>query len=289
MPASVRALVGPSLMRERVSELVDAGQLGSRQCSVVWNLADRAVVEPVTQMRLPGGLDLLPIRRVGTYRGAPNAIAMFPVIRDGYALMLTVESRLELSWLQLLACDPRVSALYAQPCLLLWRHEEGAIWRVPDLAAVVDGHLTFFDVKHPERLDDPWTALTFTMTEQALASAGVGFEVLSDMPAQRAHNLQLMSRYRQPNPWLAHEEATVVQKQPRTVGGLIKLIEAARSGEPLPRAWPAVFEVDAVRRGLAVAMHLLATGQCRTDLDRPINVASVLSWVPAPEQSWGRL
>ncbi|GAA3682132.1 hypothetical protein GCM10022237_46140 [Nocardioides ginsengisoli] len=263
-------------------ELAENDELGAGNCSVVWNVADKAVVQPVTDIELPTSLDLLPIRRVGTYCDAPNTIAMFPAVRDGYVLMLTVESRLELAWLQHLACDPRVSGLYTQPCLLLWTHEEGKAWRVPDLAAVIDGRLVFFDVKHSVRLEEPWTQMAFKLTARSLADAGVPYEVLSEMSAQRAHNLQLLSRYRWWNPALAEATAAVRDARPHTAAGLIRIIADLQSSGKKLRDESAVLEPDALGVGQAVLFHLLATGQCSADLDAPLRVVTGLTW---PEQA----
>lgn len=278
IPVAVRSLLGRSLPRERAAEFIREGELCPARCSVIWNVGGLAVAQPIGEVAIPRSLDLLPVRRVGTYKGAPNAIAMFPVMRDGYALMLTVESLLELHHLTRLSFDPGITAMYAQPCAMVWKHEEGHLHHVPDLAAVRDGQLELFDVKREDQMSDPWVRIVLELTAETCRSVGVPFTVLGDVSRQMAHNLLLVSRYRWPNPFLAAECAAVLRAQPETVGGGCRVVESLRSGGNAV-VDASDFSVSSIRVGQQVVKHLIAVGECRIHLDRPIGLASELTWI----------
>lgn len=284
IPKQVRKLLGTPLTRESATELIASGELSSTKCSVVWNVNGRPLVQPVGDVAVPPGVGVQPVRRIGTYQQATHLIAMYPVIRDGYSLMLTVESRLELAWLQQLDFDARVSAIYAQPFAMVWRHEKGSLIRIPDLAAVVDGRLAVFEVKPGHRMSDEWTRLSLDFAAHTLRRAGISFKVCGDISAQRRHNLLLLSRYRWPNPFIAAEVDAVKTARPRNVAEAVTIVgwfnvAAAQhdGGDTRP-----VFDLDDIRVGAQVAKHLIATGACWANLDEPLNLGTGLEWTDSP-------
>lgn len=300
IPPNVRRLVGRQLPRERATALVNAGQVGVSGGRMVWKVGERAVVQPFQDLSIPGPTYAVePVRRVGTYEGAPSRIAMFPVIRDGRALMLTFDSGLELAWGQTLDMHRGVSALYAQPFMLIWRHAEGSIVHVPDLAAVIDGQLVVFEVKPSSRQTDPWLIARTRLAQSSLASSGVEYHLLSDVTRQRSMNLKYLSGYRRFNPFLAAEIQVGLQSNSRSIGGVVEAICRAHERPKASLVMAGASEASdviclltdgavamarefaSVRIGLEVALHVLATGQVYTDLDQPLRLSSLLLRQPS--------
>lgn len=279
IPRRVRELLGTPLTREVAAELMRSGGLSTAKCSVVWNVDDRPMVQPVADLSVPPGLGVLPVRRIGTYQQATHLIAMYPVLRDGYSLMLTVESRLELAWLQQLDFDARVSAIYAQPFAMVWQHEAGTLIRIPDFAAVVDGRLSVFEVKPGHRLSDEWTRLSLDFTARTLQTADVPFRVCGDLSAQRRHNLSLLARYRWPNPFIATEVEAVRSSQPRSVAAAIKIVERCSSTTSSQSSFTRPsFALGDIRVGAECVKHLVASGVCWVNLDEPLSMGTPLEW-----------
>lgn len=205
---------------------------------------------------------------------------MYPVLRDGYVLMLSVESRLELAWLQQLDFDTRVSAIYAQPFALVWTHEEGTLVRIPDLAAVIEGRLIVLEVKPSHRLADAWTRMSLGFTAHTLTPAGIPFRVCGDLSAQRRHNLLILARYRWRNPFVAAEVAAVKSARPTTVCGAIEVVEHLRGTSATgDDSTGRRFEWSSAVVGVEVVKHLIASGACWADLDDPLSVGTALEWV----------
>ncbi len=266
--------------------LIAAGEMGSARCVAVWNVDGVPVVQPISDLSVPPGWGVLPVRRIGTHRQATSSIAMYPVMRDGFRLMLLVESKLELAWVQQLDIHASVSAIHAQPFAMVWIHEQGQLFQVPDLAAVIDGNLTVFEVKPAHRAQDEWSQAKLGLMRDTLWAAGMGFRVLSDVTAQRAHNLQQITRWRDPNPWAADDVSAVLDVQPTSIGGIAKVVDVSAGAMSGGRGQ---FDVDVLRRTYVVAMHLLATGRCSTDLDAPLSLGSELRWHldGEPGRWWG--
>ena len=272
---------------------------------VVWKVGETAVVQSVQDLAIPNPAHLVePVRRVGTYEGAHSRIAMLPVMREGRAFMLTLDSGLELAWGHALVMHPDVSVLYAQPFMLIWDHDEGSIVHIPDLAAVIDGKLVVFEVKPAFRLADSWIEARTVLAQYSLGMAGIEYHLLSDMTRKRSMNLEMLAGYRRTNPFLATEVRIALQSQARSIGGVVEAICRARDAEEnwslAPSAEGAAPEtafgaddaqheksrMASVRIGLEVAMHLLATGHVHTDLDQPLRLSSVLSRRQPEISSW---
>ncbi|HTW16167.1 MAG TPA: hypothetical protein VMF51_13615 [Nocardioides sp.] len=286
--------------------LVASGQMDDVRARVVWKVAESAVVQSVLDFAIPTPAYLVePVRRVGTYEGARSRIAMLPVVREGRALMLTLDSGLELAWAHALVMHPDVSALYAQPFMLVWDHDEGSIVHIPDLTAVIDGQLVVFEVKPAFRRADPWIEARTALAQRSLGRAGTRYHLLSDVTRQMSMNLQILSGYRRPNPFLASEVRIALQSRSRSIGGVVEAICRERAGEayrpPQSGAAGAAPETDfadgahreksqmaSVRIGLEVAMHLLAVGHFHTNLDQPLRLSSVLSRQHPDVSSWAR-
>lgn len=303
IPPAIRRLVGRQLTRERAMALVHSGQLEEVRARVVWKVGESAVVQPVQDLAIPSDACLVePVRRIGTHEGAHSRIAMLPVIREGRAFMLTLDSGLELAWAQALDMHPDVSTLYGQPFMLIWDHEEGSIVHVPDLAAVVDGQLAVFEVKPTFRLQDPWIEARTGLAQRSLARGGAEYHLLGDVTRQRSMNLGLLSGYRRINPFLASEVQIGHDSNARTIGGMVNAICQARGHRVTPELFAGDAEatstpdpdgenmrlVTSARIALEVAMHMLASGHVCTDLDQPLRLSSVLSRQHSSVASWSR-
>ncbi len=261
MPPRLRSALRQPLAKDEALEAIRTGALLPDLCTVLWNIDEVPVAQPILDVVVPSGLSLRPVRRIGTYKGARNRIGMYPVHRDGHALMLCAESRLEMSWFRAADIDPRVSWIAAQPFVLVWPLGDRALVRICDLLIrFADGWLVA-DVKPDDLLArDPYARAVMAFTRRTLALAGLDYAVLGDMSLQRTVNLRAITRYRQPNYALGREVARMVDGEPRTAGGVL-----LGCGDHI---------------GREVLMHLLAMGRCRAHLDEPIHRATVLTWLP---------
>lgn len=275
MAPEIRAVIGKKLSRTRSSELIASGAIDPGRCIVVWNVKDRAVKHPVTQVQVPSTADLRPVRRIGTYRGAQSRISMYPVMRGAEVTMVELESQLELHHGIQLSLDPLVGDILAQPFLMLWRHEEGAIVHVPDLAATVDGRLRVFAVKPDDKARDERNRLIFDLAERSLRCGHIEFEILGSMSKQRQINLARLSRYRWPVPTLTKLVGVVHPHAPRSIGGIHRVVrEHLGMGGTLHLPEPGCPSLVS----LDVALYALAHGWARTNLDEPIEWSTALTW-----------
>lgn len=260
----IRKAMTNSLAREEALAAVTAGKIRPDQCRVIWSVDERPEVQPISEMTVPAGETLMPVRRIGSYRGAPNRVGMYPVIREGMALMLVAESRLELSWFHALDVDARVAWMAAQPFVLSWFLRDRALVHTCDLLCVVEGQLVAADVKPRAHItDDPYNRAVMTLTRRSLRLAGVGYRILDDMTPQRVANLRAVIRYRGVTDSVSEMAISVAAAEPRSVGRLVGM-----AGGP--------------STGRAALLHLLATGRCRANLDEPLHRATVLDWGSTP-------
>lgn len=308
-PQAVRRLVESQLTQEQALRLVQAGEMEDSRVRVVWRVGASAVIQRIESLAIPDQPYLVvPVRRVGTYEGARSRIAMYPTVREGRAFMLTVDSGLELAWAQTLDMHPDVSTLYAQPFMLIWDHEEGSFFHVPDLAAVIDGRLVVFEVKPSSRMAKPWIEARTGLAQRSFARWGARYHLLSDVTQQRAVNLRIIARHRRFNPFVAPEVRVGLASSARTVGGLFDEICRFRDRQV---ATPSNFTLVAsreetgpvvdisdhgldqrqfasIRIAMEVVKHLLATGHVYTDLDQPLRLSSVLSRQRPDIATWSR-
>ncbi|NPC98737.1 hypothetical protein [Nocardioides sp. zg-DK7169] len=281
MPA-IRAAVGSLMPRVDAEALIASGDLDPGRCQIVWNVRDRAVIHPVSQMQVPSLEAVKSVRRIGTYKGAQSRIAMYPVIREGKATMLELESQLERFHALKLSLDPRVSDLLAQPFLMLWRHPRGSVLHVPDLAARRGQEWTVYAVKPDERSSEERVRLMFDFAAEALRCARVGFEVRGSLSKQQRVNLDRLARYRVYDAGLEALVEVAALRRPRTMGGFYGVIRGHLGfGQTLDL--PSVGCPSLV--GLDAALYALAHGHVGTpDLDQPIRLATPLLWAADQER-----
>lgn len=307
-PRRVLELLERRLPKAQALRLVLAGEMEDSRVRVVWKVGASAVIQRIESLAIPARSHLVvPVRLVGTYEGAPSRIAMLPIVREGRAFMITVDSGLELAWAQMLDMHPDVSTLYAQPFMLIWDHEEGSFFHVPDLAAVIDGRLVVFEVKPSSRMAEPWIEARTALAQRSFARWGAEYHLLSDVTRQRAVNLCIIARHRRFNPFLASEVRVGLTSSARTVGGFFEEIcrfrdhqaattpdhALAASQADVGLACDFCWESDqqqftSIRIAVEVVKHLLATGHVYTNLDQPLRPSSVLSRQRPDIATWSR-
>lgn len=229
---------------------------------VLWQVRDRVAINPVSDLAVPDGLDLRPARRLGTYKGAPNRIAMYASEREGHPLLLATESLLELAWLRQLDFHPGTTWIHTQPFVLCWPVAGRCIWRIPDILARVDSDQWLLaDVKPDERLAaSTYTRRMFELTAMTMETIGVHFRHLGSMGPTKLRNLRALARCRHENPHLADGINRAREAQARSLGGV---------------------RDSAGQFGREVAMHLL-TKELTADLSTLLTLGSPVSWRPEP-------
>ena len=158
---------------------------------------------------------------------------------------------------------------------MLWRHPEGSVVHIPDLAAIVDGRLKVYAVKPDERADEFRTRRVFELVEETLRCGHVDFEVLGSVSKQRQINVERLARYRHQVPVLAALVDVVRPRRPRTIGGFYHLVSqhlglSDSFAVPQPGSRALV--------GLDAALYALAHGAVTADLDAPIQLPTALNW-----------
>lgn len=259
-PPEVRKALPPTLSRDAASTAIESGAIARERGRIVWNVNGRPLVQPIWEFRIPDGLTLQPVRRLGSYRGATNRLGMYPVVREDRALFLCAESRLEMGWFRALDIDPLVTWMHAQPFAMYWRLGDKAIYHIPDLIVIRGRSPIVCDVKPEAHLErNAYARMVMDLTAATLKLVDVGYQWLGDISPQAALNLRTASRYKRENPHLAAQVARVAARQPETGRGVFALC-------------------DGIESGYEVFMHLLATGSCRTDFDRPFHQGTRLDW-----------
>lgn len=261
-PPGVTRLLRPTVDRRRACEILagPGGEDLAPRGEVITFRDGRVDCTPVTVGPTVSWhwRDLWAIRRIGTYRDAPNRIAMYVVEQDGYRRMLETESLLEKSHLCELQFSGGVTWMITQPFALRWPVEGRCMWRVPDILAFDHAGPFVADVK-PEHARTELTDLMFDLTRRTLARVGLGYRVLGDLSRQRQLNLRALASQR----WLPdalNAEADRARASGRTTMGGV--VDSAGGGAC----------------GRVVALHLL-TRDLEVDLDRAITAATPATWV----------
>lgn len=225
---------------------------------VIWNVADRPLLQRITEFDIPRSPDLLPVRRIGTYQGAQSRMGWFATVRDGHAIYLESESRTEHHWLRALDMEPSVTWLQTQPFLLVWPTSVGAVIHTPDILALQFGQPRVVDVK-PEAHRTDYDDAIFDLTGRTLARASVTFHVAGSSARQGEINHIAARRWKRRNPSLTHLVELVEAKRPRTAHHLFTLCGGHQ-------------------RGIAVMYQLRANARCWFDLNVALHRATPITW-----------
>lgn len=264
-PAGVTELVHPSLTRKEAAallvsdkrdELVSGAQLVTFRRPTLSVRAIKDIDDASLQWRT-----LWPIRRIGSYTGAPNRIGGCVVEQDGSRRTLEVESALERAHVRERHFNGGVQWMLTQPFLLRWPVGERCIWHIPDMLFLDANGWSAADVK-PDDVRTPENDAVFELTANTVAMLDLDFRVLGSISPQRRQNLRTLASQRWApdanNPVL---HAALVAARSARCSSLGGVIDSAGGG-PLG-AW--------------AALHLL-TRELQADLDAPLTFGSAVSW-----------
>ncbi len=173
------------------------------------------------------------------------------------------ESRLELARLRLADFDADVLAIRAQPFRLVYADDEGRSHRhVPDFALSLTSHRRrIVNVKPRRRLEDTVVRTALVNAHRAFESCGWETEIWSGDDPVLITNIQFLAGYRNPalfDPALVGRAKALVSPS-QTMCQLESLL--SEHGVPEPRP---------------IVLHLLWTGDLRTDLRRTLEPDSML-------------
>lgn len=263
MAPSLRQLMPRALSRHEATEAMLEGSVDPASAHFVWNVGNKPVLQEAQAFTTPNSVDLLPARRIGTHPDAPNRVSHFATVRDGLALMLEAESRLEMHHLRVIDMDPQVTMLQTQPMVVIWPYQGAAILHVPDILAIRRSQPVVVDVK-PDALQDEYCKLTFALTSTSLAVAGVEHRVGGSVSRQCEMNYRAVRRWKLADPNLKSRIEAVQAEQPATAHHLLSICGDTATGRE-------------------VFFHLIANGQCQIDMNKPIHRATRISWVLAQD------
>jgi len=258
VPDHIRKHMQPPMSKAGAEEALAAGSLDPTQGRVIWNVAGRPVRQAVTRFEVPDGLRLEPARRIGTRPDAPNRIGNYPVYRDGCALSLAVESRLEMTWLRWYDMQPDVDWMQTQPFVLTWDVGDEGLHAFPDLL-VRQGHRWVVVEVKPTRLMTPHAARKFRLAQQAFETTGVQHVHRPETSPQAEQNLRVISCYKRVNPEYVSEMERLFAARPAYFADAVRILGDAG----------VAFEA---------VMTLVANGNCTLDLDEPFVATSHLFW-----------
>lgn len=203
-----------------------------------------------------------PVRRLGTYPGAPSNLVVHAARFEGHPVSLWAESRLEALWMCMLDRQPGLRWYRGQPCVMTWPIGNGLALQIPDLAFRVGSAHGLWTIK-PEEISNPYTRLVLEdLIPETCARHGIGYALKSDMDEQTTRNLRRCAAWRwKPDvvhqPWW-HAVKTTVRQQ-KTLGSVGRACGGPYDG-----------------RGRAIRLW----GQCHFDvtLDRPLLDTTPVTW-----------
>lgn len=213
------------------------------------------------QVRLEHFAGSVPWRRWRSYHGQPHLSGSYWAATIGDHVVY--ESRLELERLLLADFDPRVTAMWAQPCLLSAVVDGVQRRHVPDfLFATAGGVVTVVNVKPADRLREPKIAAALAWPGAVFRAHGWGYEVWSGELRAVVENVRFLAGYRRPG--LVDEAALdrvcsqVMHAEP--LGDLERRLTAGSPGWTMR----------------PVLLALLWRGRLETDLRLPLSAASIV-------------
>lgn len=246
------------LRREDALRAISSGLVDPAEALVLWNVADRPLLQDITAFQVPMTPDLMPVRRIGTYQGAQSRMGWFATERDGHAIFLETDSRTEQHCLRVLDMEPGVTWLHTQPFVIIWSTGNGSVLHTPDILALQHGQPRVVDVR-PESRRDEYDESIFALTRRTLAQASVGFHVEGSPTPQSMFNHLVVRRWKRPNAFLFDLVQLVETNRPRTAHHALTLCGGHE-------------------RGLPVLFHLRANARCMFDLTQAVHRATPIDW-----------
>ncbi len=138
-----------------------------------------------------------------------------------------LESGLEHDLFRRLDRDRDICRIVSQPFRLSWRGSPGR--HTPDLLTVgVDGRVTVWDVRAPDRQDQDFTAQS-GITQTACAAVDWRYEVFGGMDQTERLNLMWLNGFRRRPPWLDSYERRIIALATKP-GARLKDLFAADTG-----------------------------------------------------------
>ncbi|WP_340537871.1 hypothetical protein [Nocardioides sp. GXZ039] len=221
---------------------------------------DRAWVENVdaTGLRAVTPDELVEVRRPVSYVGMGRYIGTV-VVPTTWADPRAVwfESFNERHHYLDLLLGGAVSQMSTQSLRLEWPTADGIRVHYPDAFLLIGTRRLLVDVTTTRRVSDERAMSTFRLTSATARELGWEYQLLTEMPPQRARNLRFLRACQSAGPAVAAAWAAVSERSgwPRQLDRL---------------AHDLADELGDWGTGLGAAWHLLATAQLHTDLDNPI-------------------
>lgn len=216
-------------------------------CAVVW-LWQRSGAPPLS------GLE--PVRRPVVSTFSRHVAVTAYSMSNGAAVPL--ESGLEHDLFRRLDRDRGISRLVSQPFRLAWKGSPGR--HIPDLLTVgVDGQVTVWDVRAPEKQDDEFK-IQSEITHTACTAVGWRYEVFGGMDQTERLNLMWLNGFRRKPPWADHYEHRIIElasKRGATLGDLFGVDTG--SGELKSTVWHLIWNGS-----------LMIDGRARWGLHTPV-------------------
>ncbi|CCH74164.1 hypothetical protein BN11_40003 [Nostocoides australiense Ben110] len=137
---------------------------------------------------------LLPVRRPASHKGMTNYISRVVVPTEAHETRAVwCESFNELTHLRDLLIARQPTQVATQPLRLEWAMTTGVRGHIPDfLLRDVDGRMLLVDVTTGRKLDDPRLRAVFQLTAATAAVLGWEYQARTELPPQRARNLNFL-------------------------------------------------------------------------------------------------
>lgn len=141
---------------------------------------------------------LVEVRRPASHKGKSSFAGRLPVpTRIHEVRAVWFESLNEYHhYLDLLLTRP-VVAMASQPLEISWSTVDGSRAHVPDaVIEETDGSRTLIDITTADKLFDPRVMTVFQLTDATAAAMGWRYELRTELPPQREHNLRFVWAHR---------------------------------------------------------------------------------------------
>jgi hypothetical protein len=264
MTPQLRAAIPPAIRREEALALaadpVKAEAIAAT-AKVITLTPDGVVTQRIQHADLGDLSQMRPVRRIGTYKNAPNRIAGHPHLRRGGGppIILLLESSLELAHARIKEFDPATRAMLTQPFALMWPVGDRCMWRVPDLVVQHDDGTFVIDVKPDDpAVRDPYTMAMLELTRLTVDLVGWQAQIAGSLAAQTAANLRTIASERRTPAGLDHVVALLRERRPRCVGSALDVVGDDDDG-------------------MRALLHLFAH-EVTVNLDLPILLGTTLNW-----------
>ncbi|WP_290725308.1 hypothetical protein [Gordonia sp. UBA6683] len=209
--------------------------------------------------------DMAPVRRLGSYQGAPSKLVLHSTRVEGFTSAVLAESKLERHHLVELDRRAGVTAYRTQPMVVVWKFgDAGVICQIPDIAAAIDGSVEIVSVRPKRLLTDYSHALLGGLMPDTFAGDNLNYRLEVDISPIRVRNLNLMAFLRWKPPVTETDWwGRVAERRPATLYG----VSVAASDDP-----------SLEKQGLFRSLLALAQGHFDVDFEADIDLDSEVAW-----------